>query len=169
MSSSALPSLRSLLVGFSFDPVATEIETSGLDLPDAALLHRDPHAERSRLATRGFRVGALRSWWTLEDPQALLARVVLYGMGDRTAAALGIADSWSELHAGDARMVRTDSTTVALVSEDDAVGTRIWTALAFGSVDEIVVAVVGCASHADEATQTCGTLVESQLARLRAR
>ena len=166
---SALPSLRSLLVGFSFDPVATEIETCGLDLPDAALLHRDPQAERSRLTTRSFRVGALRTWWTVGDPQELVARVVLYGMGDPTAAAHGVADSWSELHAGNAHTVRMDSTTVALVSELDAVGTRIWTALAFGCVDEIVVAVVGCASHADDATQTCGALFETQMVRLRAR
>lgn len=168
MSISEMPSLRSLLVGFSFDPVATETQTSVLDLPDAALLHRDPQAEQSRLNTRGFRVGALRSWWTLDEPQELVARIVLHRMGDPTAAALGVADSWSEVHAGNARIHRRDATTVALVSEDDAEGTTFWTALAFGRVDEIVVTAVGCASNADDATRSCSALVDAQMARLKA-
>ena len=168
MSISALPSLRSLLVEFSFDPVTTESQTSTLDLPDAALLHRDPQAERSRLNTRGFRVGAHRSWWTLDEPQELVARVVLYRMGDTTAAALGVADSWSEVHAGNARIHRSGAMTVALVSEDDAEGTTVWTALAFGRVDEVVVAVVGCSTNADDATRSCGALFDAQMLRLKA-
>ncbi len=168
MSISGVPSLRSLLVGFSFDPLAAEIETSDLELPDAALLHRDPQAERSRLTTRGFRVGALRTWWMLDEPQELLARVALYRMGDPMAAGLGVADSWSELHAGNARIARSDATIVALVSEDHVEGTPVWTALAFGCVAEIVVAVIGCAANADDATRSCVALFDAQMARLRA-
>ena len=168
MSISALPSLSALLVAFSFDPVTTEIETSSLDLPDAALLHRDPQAERSRLTTRGFRVGAVRAWWTLDEPHELVARVVLYRMGDPTAAALGVADSWSELHAGNARIVGTRAMSVALVSEDGGEGTTVWTALAFGRADDVVVAIVGCAANADDATRSCGDLFDAQMARLKA-
>lgn len=168
MSTGALPSLRALLVDFSFEAVTTEIETSALDLPDAALLHRDPQAERSRLITRGFRVGAARFWWTVDEPQELVARVVLYRMGDPTAAALGVADSWSELHAGDAHMLRRDATTVALVGEDDGEEAKVWTALAFGRVNDVVVAVVGCAKDADDATRSCSDLFDAQIAGLKA-
>ncbi len=169
MSISALPSLRSLLVGFSFEPVTAGIETSALDIADAALLHRDPQAERSRLNTRGFRVGALRTWWTPDEPQELLARVVLYRMGDPTAAALGVADSWSEVHAGNARTDRSDTRTVALLSEDDLEGTTAWSALAFGRVDDVVVAVVGSSIRAEDATRVCHALFDAQMARLMTR
>ena len=84
------------------------------------------------------------------------------------AAALGVADSWSELHAGTAGIVRTDTTIVALVSEDLVEGTTVWTALAFGCVAEIVVAVVGCAANADDATRSCAAVFDAQLDRLRA-
>ncbi len=161
-----LPSLSALLVSFSFDPLSTEVETSALDLPDAALLHRDPQAERSRLSTRGFRVGALRCWWKLDDPQDLVARVVLYRLGDPSAAVLGVADSWSELHAGNAGVRHCDSVTVALVSEDDGAGTTIWSALAFGRVDVVVVASVGCGVDADDATRSCVAVHTAQMARL---
>ena len=166
MSISSLPSLSALLVAFSFDPVTTEIDTSTLDLSDAALLHRDPQAERSRLITRGFRVGAVRAWWTQDEPHELVARVVLYRMGDLTAAALSVADSWSELRAGNARIVRIGATSVALVSEDGGEGTTDWTALAFGRNDDVVVAVVGCGANVDDATRSCGALFDAQMAQL---
>ena len=87
----------------------TSIEVVNLDLLDAALLHRDPPAERSRLVTRGFIAGSLKQWFTVDDDQptveVLCAQTIAYRFRSPADATLSEADGWSELHAGGARFV----------------------------------------------------------------
>jgi hypothetical protein len=112
------PGLLSYLVsddtfhGHDLDVVA---ETLGIE--DAALLHRDPPAELSRLRTRGFVVGALKEW--LLPTGELCARVVLYRFIADVEARLAAADVRSELGAGAATIIAHDNLQMAVVHEDE--------------------------------------------------
>ena len=163
----ASPSLRTLLVDFVENTVNVQVETSDLDVSDAALLHRDPQAERSRLVTRGFRSGAVRSWWTNDELQELVARVVLFRMADETSASLAVADSWSELHAADARFEQTPSGRVGLVSEARIDDETVWTAMSFAYYGDITAAMFGCARSKKEALGRCLGVIDAHLLTLR--
>ena len=168
MSADTSPSLRSMLVDLGARPAFSpgtdevEVETLDLDLSDAALLHRDPPAERSRLVTRGFRAGAVRSWWTGESHGELVARVTLFRVADAPSASLAVADCWSDLAAGKARISRTAAVAVGIVSEVDEDGSRRWTAMSFLGDDDLVVAVFGRSKAEDEALLVCTSLLQTQ-------
>ena len=87
----------------------TSVEVVNLDLLEAALLHRDSPAERSRLVTRGFIAGSLKQWFIVGDHrtavEVLCAQAISYRFRSPADATLSEADGWSELHAGGARFV----------------------------------------------------------------
>lgn len=166
MSAGVSPALRSIVVEYAFERSDVEVETSDVDLADAALLHRDPSAERSRLATRGFRVGVVRSWWTGQEFGDLVARITLFRMADGLSASLAVADCWSDLHAANVRIVRMRTAMLGVVSEQVDKGAPVWTAMSFVSVDDLVISSFGCADAEDEAVRRCESLIEMQLRRV---
>ncbi len=173
MNPDAAPSLRSLLADFVLPAAASmvdiDVETGDLDLSDAALLHRDAPAERSRLVTRGFRAGAVRSWWTRDEAGELVARTTLFRMADSQSASLAVADCWSDLLAAKVSVLRMSTCSVAVVSELGDSGARMWTAMSFLSVGDVVASIFGCAvatESGDDAVGLCVTLLDAQRQRL---
>lgn len=166
---SASPSLRSLLVEHWVGAADVEVETLDIGLVDASLLHRDAPAERSRLVTRGFRRGAVRSWWTVDEPARFLARVTLFRLADPSSAALACADSWSDLHAADVGVHHRGAHSIAVASERHDDDELLWSALWFGAFADLVIGVVAGSVDSETAIAECNSLVTMQVDRLSVR
>ncbi len=145
----------------------TSVEVVTLDLIDAALLHRDPSAERSRLVTRGFVAGSLKQWFTVGDHgpliEVLCAQTIASRFRSTADAALSEADGWSELHAGGARFVERFTEHehgplwIATLVED-----RQTHALSYRCENDIVRAVFATHVDAHAAIDAASRLVDSR-------
>ena len=128
----------------------SSVDAMSLDLHDAALLHRDPPAERSRLATRRFVAAAAKQWFTVDGSgdEILCAQIMITRFASAVDASLAQADSWSELHAGNAVFhkvaVQDHEYRVAVVSDAGVTHT-----LAYGTVDDVAVAAFSSHGGAD--------------------
>lgn len=148
-------------------------ETSVLDLDEAALLHRDPPAERSRLRTRRFTNGVAR-WWFAADSQQLCAQITLMRFGDAAQASLAESDSWSELLAGGAAFREVTAghlslprpIRIASITDPDS---GHWHALAYSAESDVVVGVAVLDVDQRVAIDRAATAMARQCERLRSR
>ena len=139
---------------------ASSVDVLLLDVHDAALLHRDPPAERSRLVTRRFVAAAAKQWF-VNDPQragseVLCAQMIVTRFASGADAALAEADGWSELHAGGAAFENVDHSgqlrRVAVILED-----RLAHAVGYSRTDDVTFAAA--VSHEDPAIATAAVAV----------
>ena len=144
----------------------SSVVTFALDVLEAALLHRDPPAERSRLVTRRFVAGWAKQWFEKGDVndagELLCAQIIVCRFGSPTDALFSEADGWNELHAGGAEFLvhhrENDPLRLAIVREDGRTH-----ALSFRSDGDVTIS--SCASHIEPDLATRATLLLLAAAR----
>ena len=144
-----------------------ERQTLSLLLDDAALLHRDPRAERSRLQTRSFVTAVAARWWDGRDPELLCAQMILYRFASAIDATLSAADGWIEMAAGGAVIEEADGVRLAVlhVPSTDHDG-EITHAATFGSHECVSYSVVASSPMHRESALRVRLLAKAQITAL---
>ncbi len=161
------PGLRGLLVpghaGIT-DLFSADVQVVDLLLDEAALLHRDPRAERSRLLTRRFVAAAVSRWWDGNDPELLCAQIILCRFAGPHDATLSAADGWVEFAAGGALIDEAGEVRLAVLREPSTDhDSELVHAATFGSSGTVSYSVVASSPETAQATHRARLLAQAQI------